>query len=43
MNPLGLHLWYFDLIKYLLFLALPILVKGKSELLSDIELQADIN
>lgn len=43
MKTFCIELWCFYLIKYFVYFTLPLLVQGKAEILSDIQLQADIN
>ena len=43
MKTFCIELWCFYFTKYFVYFTLPLLVQGKAEILSDIELQADIN
>ena len=43
MKTFCIELWCFYFTKYFVYFTLPLLVQGKAEILSDIQLQADIN
>ena len=43
MKTFRIELWCFYFTKYFVYFTLPLLVQGKAEILSDIQLQADIN